>query len=268
MKIIFIILSFCLNAQAETTEQKASQFFDWLNRNEKLFIDCEIKKENDQITLCDQTQVSYSDLKKLFSLNQKELIQVLKKKNIQVEVICESKNSISQDSKESCLSESSSITFKKVSSLHGLYVPDQNKIIIRSQATNGTLLHEYLHYEQSQNKNKIDGHIYKTEKNKLRQQIEADLDQLILEIKKLEINKEKEKIKSKVDQFMKLNNFMLAFGQWQDLIDERSLFLLFLKFEKDFSIQKSDIDLARKNLKFICQRKDFKFPLSKNECAY
>ncbi len=253
MKLILFVFAFFSLAEARSTQQKASDFFNWLNKNEKLFVDCQIQKTNDEITLCDHTKVSYSEVKKLFALSSGELIKEFNKKNIQVEVVSDS-------------NELKNKTFKKVSSLHGLYLPDENKIIVRSGATTGVLIHEYLHFKQSTNQEKIDGHIYKGEKNKLRNEIESDLDQMMVEIKSLEQKKDKQKLNLKASEFIQLNNFMVDFGKWQDLIDERSLFLLFLKFEKDFSIPKADIELAQKNLKFICNRKDLKFKLSTAEC--
>lgn len=267
MSFFLGLIFFFQFTQAADLSQKAEDFFSWLSRNEKYFADCKLEKKGDLIFLCDGTQVSHAELKKLFAKNISQITSELKQKKIQIEVICNSEKSNREFENISCLNESSNKTFKKVASLHGLYLPDENKIVIRNSATRGTLIHEYIHSLQTLNQVKIDEHIYKSEKNQLRKEIEKELDQLLSEVKKLEQEKKQEEVKQKVAQFMKLNDFMLAFSKWQDLIDERSLFLLYIKYEKDFNIEKADIELAKKNLKFICNRKDLVGVLSQAECS-
>ena len=246
-------------AQAQTTDQKAEKFFAWLAESEKTFTDCRIQKKGDVITMCDNTQVSFNELKNLFSKNTAELISELKKKKIRVEIVCDTVLIGAP-----CIPESTNSTFKKVSGMHGLYVPGENKIYIRSTATPGVIIHEYLHSLQTKNKEKINGRVYKTEKNELRKEIETNLDDLMAEIKSLEQKKEKTKLNTKVTEFVKLNSHMLAFSKWQDLIDERSIFQLFISQQKELGVGDVDLKLAKKNMKFICERRDLK--LSDSDC--
>ena len=258
-----LVSLFSISAFSKPVDQKAEEFFSWLNQNEKLFIECKIQKTDDVITLCDNTKISYKEIKDLFSKSVLNIIAELKKKDIIVDVVCHSEAPTKSDGL-TCITDTTNKTFKSVSSLHGLYLPDEKKILIRSNATPGTLIHEYMHHLQSINTEKIAGRIYKSEKNKLRHEIQKDLDAIIAEVTRLEKSGNKPKAKEKVDQFMKTNNYMFGFSKWQDLIDERSLFLLFEKFEKDFQISDADMQLVNKNIKFICDRKDYSEKLS--EC--
>ncbi len=251
-----LISLFSITASTKSVDQKAEEFFAWLNKNEKQFIECKIQKNDDVITLCDHTKVSYKELKDLFTKSAEDITTELKKKDITVDVICHGETSVKENN-QTCITDTSNKTFKNVSSLHGLYLPDEKRILIRSNATPGTLIHEYIHHLQSINTEKIAGRIYKSEKNKLRQEIQKDLDALIAEVTQLEKSGNSAKAKEKVNQFMKTNNYMFNFSKWQDLIDERSLFLLFKKFEKDFQISEADMQLVNKNIKFICDRKDY-----------
>ncbi|MBC7741505.1 MAG: hypothetical protein H7061_04880 [Bdellovibrionaceae bacterium] len=265
--LFFLLVINLVFSQTQSIEQKADQFFSWLNENESTFTNCKIEKKGDQIILCDQTKVSYKELSQLFKKNTSQIITDLKKRKLEVEVVCDNKSSGAQKTELPCVNEVSNPSFKKVSSLHGLYVPEENKIYIKSSASVGVIIHEYLHYLQTQNLDKVNGHIYKGEKNELKKQIEKALDQLMTQIKQLEKENKKLQLKTPLQRFIKLNDYLIAFGKWQDLIDERSLFLLFTEYQKDFAISKEDMALVQKNISFICSRKDLKGKLSKKECS-
>lgn len=254
------------SAETEAVLQKGHSFFQWLDKNEDQFINCKIEKKADQIQLCDGVLVSYSEIKSLFSLKPDELLNTIKAKGLLVEIICSVEKNNGDFVKTDCVAESSNKIFKKVSSLHGLFVAEDNKIFIRSSATKGTLIHEYLHFLQSKNTQKIDGRNYRLSKLDLKNQINSELDRIEAEVKMAEKNKQSDVLKVKIAEFMKVNDLMLAFSKWQDLIDERSLFLLYVKYEKDFQIPKEDMDLVHKNLNFVCKRKDFKSALP--ECSH
>lgn len=253
------------SAQTEAVLQKGQTFFQWLEKNEASFINCKIEKQADQIKLCDGTLVSFEEMKKFFAITPEELLKLIKAKGVSVDIICNPDKSAGDFLKSVCIAEGTDKTFKKVSALHGLYVDEANKIFIRNSASKGVLIHEYLHFLQSKSTQKIDGHVYKQEKNELKKQINTELDRIESEVKQAEQKKQPEVLKAKVAEFMKVNDLMLTFSKWQDLIDERSLFLLFVKYEKDFQIPKEDMDLVHKNLNFICKRKDYKSTLP--ECA-
>lgn len=261
--IFSLTFLFSIAVFSKTVNQKAEDFFSWLNKNEKLFISCKIQKNGDDIILCDNTKVSYKEIKDLFRKPVEDIIANLKKKDITVEILCLSEPANNEKALP-CVSETANKTFKNVSSLHGLYLPDEKKILIRSNATAGILIHEYIHHLQSINTEKIFDRVYKKEKNILRQEIQKELEITISEVTNLERSGNKAKAKEKVDQFIKTNEYMFKFSKWQDLIDERSLFLLFKKFEKDFQISEADIQFTNKNIKFICDRKDYSEKLS--EC--
>ena len=261
----FFLASAVALAQSESVLKEGNSFFQWLEKNESSFVNCKIGKKGDQVTMCDGTEVSFLELKKLFAKSANELLVAVKEKGVAVNIICSLDQKPSEFGAVECSPESSDKTFKRVSALHGLYVAETNSIFIRSSASRGTLIHEYLHFLQSKNNQKIYGHMYKTEKNQLKQKINQALDQIEIDLKTAEKNKEPALLKQKTAEFMKVNDLMLAFSKWQDLIDERSLFLLFVKFENDFKIPKDDLDLALKNLGFICNRKDYNSPLPECE---
>lgn len=261
-EIFFVTLLFSILSLAQTSAvlKKGHDFFSWLEKNESVFTNCKIEKINDFVELCDRTKISYSEIKKLFESSPSEVLSFVQSKKIQVNIICNSEKQ-TDFLNTSCLKESLNKTFESVPSFHGLYVTESNTIYIRSSATKGTLIHEYLHFLQSKNSNAVNGRVYKTEKNDLKNSINKELDRIELEIKQAEKRKQTTILKEKFAEFMKVNELMLSFSKWQDLIDERSIFLFFIQFEKDFKIPKTDIELATKNLNYICNRKDYKSPL-------
>jgi len=167
---------------------------------------------------------------------------------------------------------------KKVGSLHGLYVARDNTIYIRSRATVGVIIHEYIHYLQSKNTQPVLGHQYKIEKNKVIDQLNTVLDEMVAEIKQIAKTAQDSKLsqagtdekthqmKALTQNFLRLNDQLMQFSRWQDLIDEREVFKLFIANEKDWKIAQADMDLVKKNMGFICQRKDLLNVIADQEC--
>lgn len=48
--------------------------------------------------------------------------------------------------------------------------------------------------------------------------------------------------------------------------DERSIFMLYLKFGNEFGAQEEDIGLAKLNMGYICNSKTWKGQLPSNQC--
>lgn len=76
----------------------------------------------------------------------------------------------------------------------------------------------------------------------------------------------KKPLSNEREQFMKASNDLRSFAKWQDLIDERNIFLLYLKFGKDFGASEEDIALAKKNMGFICANDKIKPLLPESDC--
>jgi hypothetical protein len=243
---------------------KTIDFFSWLEKNTKSFGQCEPKKEKDTYILCDNTKINQSELAELFKKTPGDLIQFFKSKNITTEVIC-------TDAKETlvkeCLKESSNKTFSSIGSLHGKYLPEEKKILIRNSASPGSLVHEYIHYLQSENTNPIYGKVYKKERNQVQSELKQFMDDKIALILKMEgQTNNKNELQLHLKEFGTATQAMLGFAPWQDLIDERSIFLLYIKFGKEFGATDTDISFAKKNMGFICNNEKLKPVLSKTSC--
>jgi hypothetical protein len=238
----------------------------WLVQNEELFIKCQVTRKNDRFVLCDETQVPASELKGYFSLTPQKLLETLRAKGAKVEVLCDP--SVEAAPFEPfCQASSGHEVPKKLGPLHGLYKPDKDVILIRSSASTGSLIHEYIHRLQSQNSNRVAGKKYKQERNKVQKNLVQAMDEKIATVQKLEKSKNKDAINAMLPEFLEISDLMQSFAPWQDLIDERSIFLLYLKHGKELGIAQVDLDLARKNLGFICNSEKWKGKLSASECS-
>ncbi|MFN3698496.1 MAG: hypothetical protein ACK4VO_13765 [Pseudobdellovibrio sp.] len=256
----------------QQAENDAKAFLTWLETKQSYFGECKTHQDHDVIRLCDGTQLSHKEIQRLFALNTTQLINELQKQNVKIEIVCE------QSTDTNCVAESTNPLFKKMGSLHGLYVAKDNTIYIRSGATVGVIIHEYIHNLQSKNTQSVFGRQYKIEKNKVIDQLNILLDDMVLEIKQIskiaqdsklsqtETDEKTYRMKSLTQDFLRLNDQLMQFSRWQDLIDEREIFKLFIAYEKDWKIAQADMDLVRKNMGFICQRKDLANVIADNEC--
>ena len=261
-----------VKVSVQQAENDAKAFLNWLETQQSYFGECKINQDHDAIRLCDETLLSHKEMQRLFTLNNTQLISELQKQNVKIEIVC------TQSSDVNCIAESTNPLFKKMGSLHGLYVARDNTIYIRSGATVGVIIHEYIHYLQSKNTQPVLGHQYKIEKNKVIDQLNILLDEMVIEIKQIaktaqdsklsqaETDAKTHRMKSLTQDFLRLNDQLMRFSRWQDLIDEREIFKLFIAYEKDWKIAQADMDLVAKNMGFICQRNDLLNVIADQEC--
>lgn len=246
---------------------RGEEFLKWAQTNEAFFAQCLPTKEKGDYVLCDQTRISESEIKTLFKKKPAQLVEFMRSKNIKLDIICgKSTKNLFQNW---CSSESSSKSLlKDISSLHGQYMPSENKIVIQSTAYKGSFIHEYLHYLQSQNQNLVFQKKYKSERNDIQKKIESEFNRIISESTELQKDpvKNKEALKGLIGQATKLSDLLMKMGFYQKIIDERNLFQLYIKYGAEIGIESEDIALAKKNIGFLCQSKDVKDILPETEC--
>ncbi len=251
--------------QVEAAIAESEVFFKWLDNNKSYFASCKPKKVDNKIELCDGTTIETGLARKLFKLNAADLVQFIKDKKINLEIHCQDKRK-NNLFKKWCKPNVNNSFFNEVSSLHGQYIAYNNTIALHSDAFIGSLVHEYFHYLQFNNSNKVLGHVYKKERIVLQAKLIKAFDQLILDTQVLEKNGQREQAKKSVVQATRLAAALQQFGFWQKLIDERNLFLIFIQFGPELGISQDDIDLARRNMKFLCRSIEFKSLVIAEEC--
>lgn len=253
----FINLLFAISARAELNSNEVDQFFHWLSQTEKQFSECKIESKNGFYNLCDNTKVSKNVLVQLAAQNSAKIEKFFLEKNIRTIKLC--------DSSAAGCSKPDSKTQKQMSQLHGLYNPIDNSITFKEGSSAGVLIHEFVHYLQTRNENPINGKVYKKNRLEIQKKISAELDILEARIAAAQKNKDQKNLMDYMQKFININNYMLQFGHWQDLVDERSIFLLYKQYGKEIGISKADIDFAIKKLENLCENPKLK-SLLKNEC--
>jgi hypothetical protein len=265
--------------------EQAISFFEWLERHMKEWGACDVKKVGASYILCDQTRVDVQEIKKLFAMSKIQLSEELKKKGLQVEWVCAEDGAAGSGSGSVagsgavagaanltqgatgttpvCKQQSSDPMFKEVTALHGKYVPESRKILIRSSASVGSLVHEYLHSLQAVNDRPVFGHVYKSERLKIQDGLKRVMDRVIALAKN---GGKSGATQADLQEFQVASQAMQGFAPWQDLIDERSLFRLFIRFGSEFGASAEDLALAKKNMKFICENPKLKKLLPVSQC--
>lgn len=269
--IIALLFLFVSTASALTDEkiylksiEKSQVFLMWLDAHKKQFAECSPKKVDNTIVLCDQTKVDIAEIKKLFKMKPAELIEFIKSKKIKLEIMC--KDDRGTIFKNWCSTGANRKFFKEVTSLHGQYIPNENTIALVSDSNFGSLVHEYLHYLQFQNKNEVYGHVYKKERVEIQNDIIKGFDNILADVQVLEKQKNEEAAKPLLKYVTTFSDSMQKFGLYQRIIDERNLFLLFINFSKELGVPSEDVALAKKNIGFLCADEKIKSLLSKDEC--
>jgi hypothetical protein len=242
----------------------ATQFLKVLENHKSELAECKPIKKDKNYMLCDGTSVSHELLKKLFSKKNSELLKFLQNQKINYEILC--KESHLKNFRKWCNPNANRSFFKEVTSLHGQYVPAEKTIVIQSDASNGSLIHEYLHYLQHENKNQIYGLTYKSDRVAVHADLLKTMNFIIERVNELEKEGRKEEAKKWIKPAMSVGDTMMKFSLWQKIIDERNLFLLFINFGKELGIKKEDIELAKKNIGFICNDPEASKILNENEC--
>jgi hypothetical protein len=215
-------------ASSPSTLNEAVDFLEWLETHTKDFASCQPKKIADVFVLCDGTRVPRAELKSLLAQSKAEVILELKKKGIQVRVVATGDASLSS-----------------AMDLHGKYLPPERTILIRDSASVGSLIHEYIHFLQSENDQKVFGKMYKKERNRIQKNLVEFIDSRNSDPKKL--------TKEGLQGVLIASQALRGFGPWQDLIDERGIFQLYILHGSDLGVASEDIALAKKNMGFICK---------------
>lgn len=262
---LLILLLNVSTAHASSALEEAVGFFDWLEKHAKDFATCEPFKEDGDYILCDKTRVSASELKKMFSMKSEDLLTHLKNKGLKVELVCGEANAKSTLGSK-CVNSSTDKMFAEVSSLHGKYLPETKTVLIRNSASPGSLLHEYVHFQQSENDGKVYGRVYKKSRNEIQAGLVKQMDEKLAVIQELQETGKATEAKLHLQEFMIAADAMRGFAPWQDLIDERGIFLLYLKFGKEFGATAADLALARKNMGFICKNPKLAKLIPQKQC--
>ena len=269
--LLFLLLSFPILSAALTdvsvyknTLDKSDIFLAWLEGHKAEFAKCIPEKNETTVTLCDRTEINIKDAQKLFEMKPEELIAFINTEKIKLEILCKSDRSPTFN--KWCSSQLNRAFFKEVSSLHGQYIPNENTIAINSDSNPGSLVHEYFHYRQFKNKNKVFGKVYKHDRIEIQNSVVKAFDLLIADVQELEKAKKPNEAKALLKYATGLSDVLMKFGFWQKLIDERNLFLVYVNFQKDLGIAAEDVGLAKKNIGFLCNDKELKNLLNKEEC--
>ena len=243
MKNLFYVIIILLFSRG-TRAQDSADFFDWLNQHKEHFIQCVPTKEGENYRLCDNTQINQVFLKRLFKKTTQELYDHIKNENIQIIIYCQ--KDLKGIFDNYCTSEPN-----KLDKLHGKFLPEENTILLQSNSTRGDLIHEYIHSLQYKNSNVIFGRRYKAQRVIIQKSLVEKMDQAI---EKSKLTKTKKEIAPLIQIVKDASSQMVQFSYWQDLIDERSIFLLYLIYGHEFNLPLEDLNLARKNMGFICKR--------------
>ncbi len=226
--------------------QDHREFLDWLNQHKADFVNCAPKIEEDQYRLCDNTLVDKNLLQSLFKKTADDLHRFITQEKIKLKVYCNGGSAPGIFAKH-CVAPDS----KSLGNLHGKYLPEENTILIQSDASRGDLIHEYIHYLQFRNSNPVYGKRYKAERVEIQKALVQKMDKAI---EKSKLAKTQQEIEPLVNSVKEASAQLIQFSYWQDLIDERNIFLLFLNHGHEFGVSKEDLDLAQKNMGFICKR--------------
>ena len=262
-KIITIVGFLCSFPIFGSLISEINSFHSWLDIHQQELERCQLERAGDSITLCDKTVVSLKEMKQLFAMSAQELVQYIKDAGINLEISCAS---TSGPFDKHCQKHSKRKAFKKRYHLHGQFLGRENTILLRSDALKGSLIHEYVHYLEFNNKNLLWGRRYKFERVELEKKIIVRMDEIIAQVKDNEARLKKEgKLKGLLKEMVAISGGLQKFSKWQDLIDERNIFMLYIKWGDLFGATDQDVALAKKNMNFICKRSDFK-SLPKNQC--
>ncbi len=254
-KAAFLFLSlilFALNGLAEDEIKETQIFLSWLDNQKSYFSNCSPKKTDSGYELCDKTFIKKEQLIKLFKMNPDELVFFIKDEKINLKVFCKTKT-IAGSFKKYCEANTQN-NAQKEARLQGQFHPDTNTIDLQEDAFPGSLIHEYIHYLQYNNENKIEGKRYKFERSRLQNNLARYMENSTNKVEQALKSKDELTAKKHIAQTLEASGLMMKFSPWQDLIDEKNIFLLYIKFGKDFGASDDDIQLAQKNMGFICKR--------------
>jgi tetratricopeptide (TPR) repeat protein len=263
LNIFILIIAFCLCGPLLSSDEvdQSKNFLAWLLSHKAELEKCIPTKINNGYQLCDNTFINKDLLIRLFKMSADEMVIFLKNENISLKVFCRPDNKAGIFQKYCIPNEQNSA--QKNAKLQGQFHPETNTIDIQSDAYIGSLVHEYIHYLQYKNENMVFGKRYKFERSQIQQSLIKIMDASTGEVEKFLKAKDDVNAKIHIANTLLASDQLLQYSPWQDLIDEKNIFLLYKNFGIEFGVKDEDIALADKNMGFICKR----FNLPGDQCA-
>ncbi len=237
--------------EAKTAITRSQAFQRWLSEHESKLASCRPKQTRASIHLCDGTEISIPEIQKLFDFTSDKLVAYLKSQKLKVEILCSQKEP--GEFHSICKDETSKKTFQAFGFLHGQFDATTSTIFLRSDASRGSLIHEYLHFKQTKNRIPVFGKIYKKKRFEVEQALNHAFDLLLREVQKAEQTGDIRQVSALIPIAQLLTQEIASYAKWQMLIDERNLFLAYLQFQSSLHVPAPDVALAKKNMAFICE---------------
>ncbi len=268
--------------------KKSQEFRSWIQSKELYFSTCLPKKIESEshhsgsktgvaIQLCDGTQIDVESANTLLKAGASRVEALLKAEQIALVRVC----GATPETNASCVNPKAPNApsylknFQDLRFLHGQFLPADHVLLVRSDASNGVLFHEWVHVLQATGQHKIDGKTYKKDRLAIQSDLTSLLDSVIAEhesnLKKLKSGEISSKVAEELSKALlplaaSIGTELSEYSKWQDLIDERQIHLVFTTFGALLNLSSQDEILASKNLAFICQRKDLRFRNRLPEC--
>ncbi|NOT80429.1 MAG: tetratricopeptide repeat protein [Bacteriovoracaceae bacterium] len=259
--LILTIIGFCNPVLSNDVIEQSKTFLVWLESHRADIEKCTPTIVSNGYQLCDNTFINKELLIKLYKMTAEELVNFIKSENISIKVFCMPDNKLGNFQKFCIPNEQNEA--QKNAKLQGQFHPDTNTIDIQSDAYIGSLIHEYIHYLQYKNENIFFGKRYKFERAQIQQALIKLMDTSTIEVEKYLKEKDDANAKIHVAKVLQASEQLMQYSPWQDLIDERNIFLLYKNLGQEFGVSDEDIALATKNMGFICKR----FKLPGDQCA-
>lgn len=247
--------------------EDALTFLSWLESHARDFGKCSVDFVDGNYRLCDGTEVSRQELRELLRMSPEQAIGVVRARGLKIDVLCEKQVPVPAPFHAFCSKELDQKMFSSITTLHGEYLPEQKRILIREGASVGTLIHEYLHFKEAENDKPIYGKLYKKERLKVQAALVKVMDEKIAQVKKMERKGDRTGLPLALKEFTTASELVRAMARWQDFIDERSLFLLYLRYGKELGVAEDDQVLARKNMGFVCKNPQLKQYVTESQCS-
>lgn len=240
-----------VTASVKNTIARSNAFRSWLRKNETSFAKCRPELIQESIKLCDGTRISLTETQKLFKMEPKHIVDYAQRKKIKVEILCSEQSS--GELQTLCKPAISKKTFQEFGFLHGQFDASTSTIFLRSNSSKGSLIHELLHYQQAISRTPIFGKAYKIERIKIEKALNQAFDLVLKEVQKAEISGNIRLAASLIPLAQEITSEIASYAKWQMLIDEWNIFLTYKLYHLNIGIPEEDVELARKNIAFICK---------------
>lgn len=240
-----------VTSSAQTAINESRVFKKWLTENSATFATCRPELKESSIHLCDGTQIPLAEAQKLFRMKTKEAVAYVKSNKIKLEILCTEKTT--GDLHPFCQSKVSKKTFQEFGFLHGQFDAKTSTIFLRSDASHGSLIHELFHSKQFENKTPVLGRIYKKERLRIEGALNSAFDLILKEVQKAESSGYLPLATAMIPIAQELTSELASYSKWQMLIDEWNIFLTYKLYPVVLGIHEKDVELAKKNIAFICR---------------